>query len=556
MSQNTSLSSNPVVPDGWTASTYLNPYVKTYADLAHRIKVKLGYPDIDITVSDEAIAVNINESIEIYSRYAGFDQEFIIFKDSMLNESCEVQLDKIVDSCYSCRFDGDEASLCSSFGEIKWEDVLTSTDVSERYLGSGYGFLNNSTFEKVTPAPALNVEETTETINKLVIKYDPDRPWDFDVKPSTSVDVTPLSSYPAPEMISTPLAGWIKIENGVGEIYPKNWEGKDPCMHDWNWWGLSGDNPTWSPSSATHVIINGVPFGTVGGIQPLELNTGKGATFMVCNGSSTDGSYMDASITFVNEYQLPSEFIRKYNVLESNGFQLELENGVCKAPNTPKDIGVGLEFYQSLSAFGYTSVSSFEFDTNFNDPSLGGQQRKITNVFSADPAGNEAGQTLFNFEYAFAQGLLGYDGLGNRFYHTGYDLVSYDIGRQYIETVKKLLGHSSISLQFNKRTQKLRIYNNYAAHTSGRSAYILGVWIERRIEDIIQEQWVLDYSTALTKITLGNTLTRFNGATAVGGITINGNDILTQGMTEKEELLLWIRESNSEGGINIPFYME
>jgi len=548
---------NPIVPEGWEASTYLSPYIRTYDDMAHRIKVRLGYPDLNITVSDEAIATNINEAIEMYSRYAGYDQEFLVFKHSLLNKSCEVKLDDLVDACYTCAHWDNPETACSGAGKVVWEDILTSTEVTETILGMGRAYVNNSTKENIIESEILNVPDTKEIVNTYKVKYDPQEPWDFDAKDANFVNIYPLSSYPERLILSPVMDAWINVKDGVGEIYPPNWEDKDPCGSIADWWGLSGYDDTWTPAGASHVVIGGVPIGTVDGLHPLEINTGKGATFIDCKGLDTGDDYMNATVQFVIDYDLPSELSGRFDIEENKGFTMKLKHEVCEAPDTPFDVPVKVEFGEYLSSFGYNHVSSFKFDAGFYDENMNGQQRKVTNVFTADPAGNEAGSTLFNFEYAFAQGLLGYDGMGNRFYHTGYDLVSYDIGRQYIETVKRLLGHSSISCQFNKRTQKLRIYNNYAnSAMSNRSAYIIGVWIEKPVAHIIQEPWVLDYATALTKITLGNVITRFQGAQSLGGISINGNDILTQGTEEKKELLEWLRNENSEGGISVPFYME
>ncbi len=542
----------PIVPESWTASTNLNSSIKTFEDLAHRIKVRLGYPDLDVNVSDEAIASNINEALEVFSRYAGYDEEYLIFSDAVLANGCEVNLDHLINSCDWCQHETED---CSNY-EI--ETVVTSTDVTENILGSGRSLI----YRSVKPnskeeSEIINLPITEETYTtRLELSFDPEEPWTFDVSNAYKVLVLPLSSYPDMEIITPVLDAWVRIDDVYAEIYPPNWEDKNRCMTDYEWWtGLSGDD--WTPKDATHVIITQVPFNTIGGIQPLELNTGKGATFIHCNGLAKSDEYVKAKVQFVNSYDLPEPLSGEFNVTDNNGFVLGLETDWCLEPNTPLPIPVSSVFVESLSSDNYGDILVHKRD--FLDPSLGNQQRKIVDVFSVERGGSHNGELLFNFEFAFAQGMFGYDGLGNRFMRNGYDLVTYDISRQYMETVKKLFGQSEISFKFNKRTQVLKVFRSSFSpdtNTQPNTVFLLGLYLERTIEDMIPEMWVRDYATALTKITLGNTLTRFSGATTVGGLTINGTDIISQGIQEKTDLLAWIREQNSEGGLRVPFYME
>lgn len=539
----------PIVPDCWTASTNLNPSIKTYSDLAHRVKVRLGYPTIDVNVSDESIANSINEALEHYTRYAGYDEEYIIFCDSVLDDGCEVKLDDLVDSCYSKGY----GETLSSEDSLRYETYISATHVENHLIGTAPSLINQSTLIEETTSEAVNIPTEKTITSRLELKYDPSQPWTFDVCDANKVTIEPLSAYPPQQEHSALIDAWISVEDGTAEIYPPNWEEKDPCMSDGDWWDilhLSG----WTPKNATHVIVSGVPNCTISGLHPLEINTGKGATFEVCDKTlSTDG-YIPATVKFVDDYNLPIELNTTFDVDHNSGFKLVLDQPYCSSPNTPVDVPVVASFYESLSSFEYgQNVVSCE---GFIDESLDNNQRKVVDVFSVDPTGEHSGELLFNFEYAFAEGVFGYNGMGNRFRQSGYDLVTYDISRQYIETVERMFGSSNISFKYNKRTQKLRVFKNNYSYCNSNSCYLLGLYLERRVEDMISEMWVQDYVTALTKITMGNTLSRFGGATTIGGLTINGNDILTQGLDEKEKLLIWLREQNSEGGLSVPFYME
>ena len=51
----------PVLPTGWRGSTALNSTIKSYEDLAYRIKAQLGFPVTELEASDEQIAIFIDE---------------------------------------------------------------------------------------------------------------------------------------------------------------------------------------------------------------------------------------------------------------------------------------------------------------------------------------------------------------------------------------------------------------------------------------------------------------------------------------------------------------
>ena len=553
----TSDDSTPVIPDGWKGSTNLNSAIRTYADVALRVKIRLGYPSNDINASDEAIANHINEAVELYTRYAGYDEEYLIFCDSALTNGCEVQLDDLVDHCYSCG-NGDilvpDPSLSATpelDPALSASSFLSATNVTNSLIGFSNSYVGMDTSVSSSESQVVNAPTESIDVSNLEVTFDPTNPWDFSVCDANRVLVTPLSSYQTTEILSPVMDAWVTVTDGIGQIYPPNWEDKDPCIPLDEWWGvdpLSGFNPT----TATHAIITNVPTCTVGGLQSLELNTGRAASFRTADKKLDTCGYIPAQVEFVIDHNPPVGLSGSFGVEKNTGFKLMLES----APDQFQDsnpILMGVEFYESLSSFEY-GIQYDPIDLGFSDNDLG-SKRKVVDVFFTDPTGKNHGDLLFNFEYAFMQDIFGYDGMGNRIRSQGYDLVTYDLSRQFLETVDKYFGGRTIGHQFNKRTQKLRInqgnHNNYAAN----SCYLIGVHLERAVADVLPERWITDFVTAMTKITIGNTLTKFGGATTLGGLTINGSDVLSQGMKEKEELLKWLREDNSEGGFDKPVYI-
>ena len=543
--------STPIIPEGWTTSTYLNSSIKSYSDVAHRVKVRLGYPTNDVDVTDEAIANNINEAIEQYTRYAGYDTEYVIFCDDALQNGCEIKLDDLVDSCYSI---GGGCTL-SSDSALVYDTFVSAINVTNTLIGSSDSIVHYETSVSSNDSQILNVVSESIDVSKLELKYDPTNAWDFSVCDANRVVLTPLSSYPPQDIKSPCMDAWIKVSDGNAEVYPQNWESLDPCLPLSAWWGIDNSElSSFDPSSATNIIIKNVPNCTVGGLQSLDINTGRGSTFRVEDKALDTCGYINAQVQYVNDYNLPTGLSGSFGVETNTGFKLTLESQPDQFMNAPEGVVIGAEFYQSLSAFEY-GVSAYA-EMGFIDDSTK-CPRKVADAFfdPAGPAGQHHGDLLFNFEYAFMQDFFGYDGMGSRISTRGYDLITYDLSRQFLETVDKYFGGNTIGFQFNKRTQKLRLFQNNNSRCNNNSCYLVGVHLERSIEHILPEPWIVDYVTALTKITMGNTLTKFGGATTLGGLTINGNDVLNQGLEEKKELLIWLREDNSEGGLDTPVYI-
>lgn len=78
-----------------SGATYLNPKIKTYNQLIERIKRQLGWPAVDIEICDENIIDFIDQSMEIYTKYTGFTEEYLVFHTSLYKPGCGIQLDKI-----------------------------------------------------------------------------------------------------------------------------------------------------------------------------------------------------------------------------------------------------------------------------------------------------------------------------------------------------------------------------------------------------------------------------------------------------------------------------
>lgn len=72
-----------IVPNAYHGSTTFNSKVKTYDYLAQRVRRTLGEPLIQIEVSSEQIYEFIDIAIEYFTKFAGVDEEYLIFRSDL-----------------------------------------------------------------------------------------------------------------------------------------------------------------------------------------------------------------------------------------------------------------------------------------------------------------------------------------------------------------------------------------------------------------------------------------------------------------------------------------
>ena len=176
-----------------------------------------------------------------------------------------------------------------------------------------------------------------------------------------------------------------------------------------------------------------------------------------------------------------------------------------------------------------TSVSS-------NLPSLSagfdydlGDFRKVIDVFSFAEGNNSGVNTLFTIENTIAQQAYFGHLLGN----VGYDLVTWHVLKEWIDTREKILGMMPY-LRFDPYTQILKIIPE---PKSTNTYYgLICCKIQKPIKHLIQELWIYRYTLALTKIAVGHVRGKYQGTNLFGGQTVNAADLLRQGEKEKDEL--------------------
>jgi hypothetical protein len=158
--------------------------------------------------------------------------------------------------------------------------------------------------------------------------------------------------------------------------------------------------------------------------------------------------------------------------------------------------------------------------------------RKVISVTDFEEGSTTGVNTLFTIEQTMAQQTYFSYSMGNY----GFDLVSWHILKNWLEDREKLLALRR-DIQFDERTQYMRITPQPKMGSSpSRFWGAVSCYVERPLADIIKEPWVYQYALALTKISIGNVRGKYTGTALFGGGVINYNDLLSQGLKEKDSL--------------------
>jgi hypothetical protein len=161
--------------------------------------------------------------------------------------------------------------------------------------------------------------------------------------------------------------------------------------------------------------------------------------------------------------------------------------------------------------------------------------RKVIDVIDFEEGSSSGITSLFSMEQTLAQQTFYSYAMGN----FGFDLLSWHTVKDWQDTREKLLAIRR-DIHFDNRTQYLRFYPQ--PKDSSSFVGVLECYVERPLRDIIKEKWVLEYSVALAKIMWGRILTKINGVTLLGGGTINGELVLSEGISDKEKLETMLME--------------
>lgn len=174
------------------------------------------------------------------------------------------------------------------------------------------------------------------------------------------------------------------------------------------------------------------------------------------------------------------------------------------------------------STWSENASAGFDYDL--------GDHRKVIDVFGFEQGEGVGINTLFTLEQAMAQQTYYGYMLGN----TGFDLVTWEVLKGWLDTRKKVLAQTP-HIRFDPRTQTMRIIPE--PYINQGYVGVIGCYVERPVKDLISEPWIVEYTLALTSIALGRIYGKFtNMALPIGGGSINYGDLQQYGLKRKEEL--------------------
>ena len=424
---------------GLVYSTYLANQVSTYQRLADRISYALGWPIVNLELHGNQIYTNIAQSVEFFSKYAGYTEEHLVFD-------------------------------------------------SDKYTrGKG---LDIAELLTITPELTATYESTIEVTTRT----------------TTEVATTTAKNFDADS------------------------EGTFISLFEFNVGDAAVD-----PSEYTFTVT----------LADSNAQVSK-ALVIAVSGDTGNNQSADVSLTQYGDVFTTSTEI--FEVSSIPGLSSEQVDG-----SYTNSVSVGIVLGSEMTKAGSVNANRNSVSTdatttqqltsqkpiigNFDD--LTRQKRKVIDVYSHNEASSDSLNTLFTIEQTLAQQTYFSYAMGNY----GFDLVSWYILKQWLETREKMLSTKRY-FTFNERTQHLNLIPE--PKTGERFYGCVSCYVEKPIRDIIKEPWVFQYALALTKITLGRVRGKFGNAQLFGGTNLD-TSILQEGLQEKKELEEMMTTGGSTG---------
>ena len=184
------------------------------------------------------------------------------------------------------------------------------------------------------------------------------------------------------------------------------------------------------------------------------------------------------------------------------------------------------------------SPKNFAVSYKDGNPSMRGYDyltdnyRKVIDLFAFEEGSSSGINTLFTLEQTLAQQTYFSYALGKY----GFDLISWFTMKNWLDTRRKLLSQDYY-YRFDDHTQTMFLTPEPGGGARRTHFYgIVGAYVERPVHQLVSEQWVYQYTLALTKIVIGRIRGKYSGTNLFGGGVPNYSELLSEGNQEKEKL--------------------
>ena len=139
------------------------------------------------------------------------------------------------------------------------------------------------------------------------------------------------------------------------------------------------------------------------------------------------------------------------------------------------------------------------------------------------------GSGIFNVQYQFV--------LNNIEDITGYNIQNYYMSMSHLQFLQEILVGKPM-IRYNKHVNRLYLDVNKDFMVPGEYVIIeaYAVIDGDTYSDVWGDRWLQNYATVLVRENWGLNLTKFSGMQLVGGVTFNGEQILSEAKAEREKM--------------------
>lgn len=157
----------------------------------------------------------------------------------------------------------------------------------------------------------------------------------------------------------------------------------------------------------------------------------------------------------------------------------------------------------------------------------------VNSVFKTDSSSISSG--MFNIKYQIF--------LNDLYYFGTLDLLNYAMVKTYLEEISRIIS-PDVQIRFNKKNHRLYLDIDWSQVTSD---YYIIIDCYRIVDPaefpkIYNDYWLKKYLIASIKKQWGINMIKFNGVQLLGGVTMNGEKILTDAERELEIIEKQLRD--------------